>query len=121
MEKEAFENVWTFGGNQYLENGQDTDDGRIINAGGLSYGPYWSVPAGNYRIEIAGEQILNNVQVIVYSQRGGCGHEVQWMEGTEDVLNLSLQLNEDVQDLEICLRNDMQDAVKVKGIRLIRE
>ena len=79
------------------------------------------MPAGNYRIEIAGEQILNNVQVIVYSQRGGCGHEVQWMEGTEDVLNLSLQLNEDVQDLEICLRNDMQDAVKVKGIRLIRE
>ena len=46
---------------------------------------------------------------------------MQWMEGTEDVLNLSLQLNEDVQDLEICLRNDMQDAVKVKGIRLIRE
>ena len=43
------------------------------------------------------------------------------MEGTEDVLNLSLQLNEDVQDLEICLRNDMQDAVKVKGIRLLRE
>lgn len=118
MARSELQNVWTFGKNRYLQNGEDEEDGRVLYAGGLSFGPYWSIPAGNYSILIEGEDILDKTQVVVYSQGGGCGHDFRLTESTEDSLVLSLQLKEDVDDLEICVRNIAEDAVRLKSIRV---
>lgn len=121
MERSDFcQNVWTFGGNQYLENGGDVDDGRILNSNGLSFGPYWRVPGGNYIVTVEGKQILDKTEIIIYSQKGTYHHDFQVIDSSEDRMVMSLSLIEDdVDDLEICVRNISDVPIHLEKISLL--
>lgn len=59
-----------FTSNQYLIEGNDKDGRRTINQRGMSYGPYWFIPAGNYKIIIEGENLKDTVCLDVCSNGG---------------------------------------------------
>lgn len=119
MKKTDFQNVWTFGENRYLENGEDTQDGRIVNPGGRSFGPFWKIPAGNYIVTIEGNQISDKAEVVVFSEGGKVRHDYQIIDYSDDMLMLSLSLTDNgVDNLEISIWNGAQEAMELKCITL---
>lgn len=94
------------------------DRWRIIFAGGLSYGPYWSVPAGQYTIEITGVDIPDNLDVMIYSEHGEVCHDYKMTDRNDSEIEILIDLPADVSDLEICLKNNSDVSVNVKGINL---
>lgn len=122
MKKTDFQNVWTFGENRYLENGEDVEDGRIVNPEGRSFGPFWKIPAGNYIVTIEGEQIPDQTDVVVFSEGGKVKHDYQVMDRSDDILRLSLSLTgEGVENLEISIWNHSQEPMKLKCITVDRD
>lgn len=119
MQKSDFRNVWAFGENRYLENGEDTEDGRIVNPGGRSFGPFWKIPAGNYIVTIEGEQLLDKAEVVVFSEGGTVKHDYKMIERSDDTLVLSLALTgQGVGNLEISVWNQAQEPMKLKCISI---
>lgn len=109
---------WAFGGNQYLQegSGQDTENGRILYPGGLSFGPYWMVPAGTWEITIEGEQ-LEGTDILVYSQRGERYHDFE-LEKRDKQITINLPLAEDVEDLEIVIRSTSNKNILLKQMSI---
>jgi hypothetical protein len=117
---ELFNAVWEFGDNQYIDSasGEDTDEGRVIYPCGLSYGPYWPVPVGNYNILIMGYNLTPEVEIIVYSGHGATYHDFDITNWTSETISINLTLNENVEDLEICIRNNSSGNVLLTSIEL---
>lgn len=117
MEKSDFRNVWTFGENRCLENGEDTQDGRIVNPGGRSFGPFWNISAGNYIVTIEGDRRLDKDEVAVFSENGKVSHNYEIVETSNDTFTLSLSLTgEGVDNLEVSVWNGAQEPMKLKSI-----
>lgn len=119
LQQSGFYYVWNFGDNLYMGEGEgeDTEDGRILYADGLSYGPYWEVSSGNYKVSIAGEG-LENANIIIYSQHGELYHDFQIEHSSDSEIDITLPLENDVSDLEIVIRNDSEDSIKIKSMEL---
>lgn len=112
--------IWNFGDNIALSKngGQDTQNGRELYSGGLSYGPYWRVPKGNYFITIEGEGLQEGVGVTIYSKRGAMNHNFEIISKNESEIRISIFLDKDVEDLEICIKNNLADTVLIKNMQL---
>lgn len=112
--------AWNFGDNQYMskEAGLDTEDGRELYPGGLSYGPYWSVPKNKYNIIITGADIPEGLDVIIYSQRGKLPHDFKIKSRTNTEIHIDISFDADIADLEICLKNNTGETVLLKGIEI---
>ncbi len=111
--------VWTFGRNKHLGDGEDTADGRILYQNGLSYGPYWSAPKGNYEVEILGDGFSENTEIVIYSEGGSVYHEFQIVRKTEKDVIISLLLENNVDDIEIVITNSSENSIKLNSIKLI--
>lgn len=111
---------WNFKDNLYLsENGGlDTENGREIYPGGLSFGPYWSVPKGKYMITIQGEQMQSGLEVFIYSQHGGLWHDFETLSRSSSEIKISISLSENVEDLEICIKNNTDSTGLLKGMEI---
>jgi len=122
LDKKFFDLSWTFGNNQYMNegNGVDTEEGRLLFAHGYSYGPYWWVPAGDASVEISGEN-LDKTWIVVYSQYGNLQHSFQIESQTSEQIRLSLPLHEDVDTLEILVQNNSEENILLKEIKLTYE
>lgn len=118
IDKHELYNHWSFGNNEYIENGEDTESGRCINPGGLSFGPYWKVPAGNYNIEVQGINISNGVDIDVYYRKGENHCDFSIDSRDDKTIKISVKLPTDVDDLEIVIRNNSDREVIMKEIVL---
>lgn len=109
-----------FGDNLYLsENGgMDTENGREIYPGGLSYGPYWRLPKGKYIITIEGENLSENLEIIIYSMYGELYHDFEVLNFDSSEIKLNISFDEDVDNLEVAIRNTVESTVLVKSIEL---
>lgn len=113
-------NTWLFHDNQYLQNGQDDGNGvRIIYPGGFSYGPYWNVPSGDYRITILGKK-LDKADIEVYSHEGREYHDYKVVSNNDGKLLLSAHLEEEVSNLEIAVKNNTEENIELYLIELRR-
>ena len=108
---------WKYENNMYLINGEDRADGRYISADGISYGPYWSVPAGRWKITIVGDDIADKTDISVYSNQGTQHYQYDLM-AYNDRLELFISLNEDVQDLEIAIKNISNEEVRLNRLSI---
>lgn len=107
-----------FSDNLYLQNGQDDENGvRSVFSGGLSYGPYWEVPADRYEITINGNN-LDKAEFVIYSQRGTAYHNFTIESQTSERSVLSIALEEDIEDLEIVVRNNSENIIQLYSIEM---
>lgn len=112
--------TWIFSGNQYLvENtGIDTDEGRILYTGGLSYGPRWNIPDGQYEIEISGEALSSDVNVAIYGDYGQIMFEHTEMFRDNSVIRLYFKAEEATDNLEILITNNSGENIILKSINM---
>lgn len=115
-----FNLTWNFGNNQYISDngGTDAENGRELYSSGISYGPYWTVPAGNYNITIVGNELTNAVDIALYSGHGTVHYDYTVINSSESQIVLNLSLDQDTSDLEIYIKNNTQNTIYLKEIRL---
>ena len=110
-----------FTGNQYLIEGNDEDGRRTIHPGGISYGPYWFIPIGDYRITIDGVNLKDTVSFDVYSD-GGAVHRDFFVENiTDDRIEIALSTDEDIARLEIAVENISSADVIMNNLTIEKE
>lgn len=118
MEKsELCQESWQFSDNEYLMNGEDKRDGRHIYPGGLSYGPYWNVPAGQWLVTISGKSLSTEDEDIqIYSQGGKTRYEYSVNDISENKIELQINLDGDVENLEIVISNPNNQELILDGL-----
>ncbi len=106
LEEEVISPVWCykFGDGRNVRDGRDEDGKRIIHANGLSYGPYVSLPAGYYSVEIKGSGLLNT-GIDVYSEFGADKSHRFTVEKSDVFIRIHITLTTDVNNLEILISN----------------
>ena len=119
--KKLNRNIWRFGNGTYLSDGTDTDDGRLLYPGGLSYGPYWFAPSGSYNLTITGEDLSDMTEVIIYSQYGALYHDFDVISKSDTEIQVQLLLDKDVDNLEILVRNTAEREIMLRSIELNHE
>lgn len=111
--------TWTFGNNKYLDGGLDNENERTLYPNGLSYGPYWQVPAGKWRITISGEG-LEKTDVFVYSQYGQLYHEFE-IEKSNNQISVLLFLPDASSNLETVVRNTSDQNIQLTQMDIRKE
>lgn len=112
-----FSLTYQFSQNQYLDNGEDINGLRNIYSGGLSYGPYWNIPSGTYKIVIRGANLLNLLPEI-YSGGGSTFYEFDILSQTEDSIEMIISIEQDANNLEIVIRNELDGTISLSEITL---
>lgn len=119
MEKEELGRyIWQFGNDAYLNNGTDTESGRLLYPGGLSYGPYWAVPHGIYEVTISGEGMSDGAGIVLYSQGGQFYHDFEVVSRSDAKIQLQVSLPDDVDNLEIMISNNADKEIMLRSIEL---
>ena len=114
---------FTFGENQWLENGQDVDGHRELYVGGVSFGPYQTFWPGNHDVVIRGEN-LQHAQAFCVSNNGTELIELlpEYQSSTE--LRYTFVLDKKTELLETVVRNmsdDPDPAVILDEIQIRRK
>lgn len=105
-----------FGDGRWLENGEDDEDGvRILYQEGLSYGPYFEAPAGEYAVRIKGEG-LDRAELLICSKESTYFYDFATEENTGTEAVLGVRLLEDEADLQVAVRNHGEEPVKLTAI-----
>ena len=106
LEEAVISPVWCykFGDGRNVRDGRDKDGKRILHANGLSYGPYVSLPAGYYSVEIKGSELLNT-GIDVYSEFGADKSHRFTIEKSDVFIRIHITLTTDVNNLEILISN----------------
>lgn len=112
---ELNESIWRFGDGAYINDGIDTENGRLLYPGGLSFGPYWPIPHGTYKLVISGENMTDKTEVSIYSEYGLTYHDFEIVNRSDDEIQINLYLLNDVADLEISVRNNADDEILLKS------
>lgn len=103
-------------GDQCVNNGEDLEDGtRRLYADGLSYGPYWSIPAGKYHVVITGSN-LESCEVYSYSDKGNEVHTIEDISVSGGLISFTLIISKDSTSLEILVHNTSSENVDLSGI-----
>ncbi len=100
---------------KWLENGEDQDGIRTLFASGLSYGPYFEAPKGEYEIRIAGEG-LGRAEILICSKESTYFYEFETKELTDESAVIGLTLPENEADLQVAVRNLSEEPVRLTGI-----
>lgn len=104
--------------NKYLINGEDNADGRVIHQDGISYGPYMSIPAGKYRLEIIGNGLERSVNDIFNS-----GELIPFtiIDYTDSRIVYNFELTKTVKNIEFRVANKSKDNINLKSIIVKRQ
>ena len=107
---------------RYLAEGEDVEGIRYLYEDGVSYGPYVSLEAGNYKVIIDGEGLescycdLNSNEAANIPENGILAYERESANDRRVVF--SLTLTERVHDLEIRIYNLSTDTVVLKELQI---
>ena len=109
---------WEFANNIFIDssNGQDTEKGREIYPGGISYGPYWNIPKGKYDVVIDGVNIPQDVNIAIYSQKESYNFNI--VSRSKARINIEVSFEEEISGLEIVIKNNSQETVILKNIQI---
>lgn len=107
------------GNSEYLTNGEDTNNGRILHKNGISYGPYLTITEGQYCVTVEGENLWE-LYFDVYSQSGD---EILPIEDSlieNDKIQYKFRLDKSYTDLELRFSNSSDMDKCIKHIYLTR-
>lgn len=103
--------------NQYLNNGEDTGSGRVINTGGISYGPYLSLNKGKYKVTIIGEN-MNSTSYDVSYDGGKNLLPTEEINRNDTQIEYNIMLDDTLSDLEFRIRNNSDTNIKIEQVIL---
>lgn len=101
--------------NQYLKNGEDSNMGRILKPGGVSYGPYAALGNGIYTVTITGRNLEKVSYDITYNE-GKNKIEIKELEKNNEKIVVKFTLKEELKDFEFRVFNNNQEAIIVNSI-----
>lgn len=92
---------------------------KILKSGGMIYGPYKKLKAGNYKVTFQGDN-LENCNFDVWSSNLKMSFETKSVIVTKKQISCIITLESDVPDLEMRLYNQSDTKVKFEGIKIER-
>lgn len=114
---------FTFGENQWLNNGQDVDGHRELYVGGVSFGPYQTFWPGNHEVVIRGDN-LQHAQAFCVSDSGAEIIELLPEHQSSTELRYTFVLEKKTELLETIVRNmsdDPDSTVILEEIQIRRK
>lgn len=102
-----------------VNNGNTENGVRTIMPGGMSYGPYWIVPSGNYVLTLTGAG-LDNSTITISSQGTGYSETIIFDSSTilNDQLSVEVNISKDINDLEVLVQNIGETNIELYEIKL---
>ena len=101
-----------FENNKYITKGKDTKNGRIIEPGGISYGPYYTLEDGTYALTITGENIKSLDYDICFNNAQDFVNIIN-IEKYDDCVEIIFKSNTKIENVEFRAKNST-DAVSTK-------
>lgn len=118
LDTESLEQIWEFGDNFALSNGEDTEEGRVVYPQGRSYGPFWTVPAGDYIVEINGENFNDELLIRLYTDQGTVEYDYNLIEQTDTGITIEFTLDETVLNFEVSIENDSEEDILLTKLEI---
>ncbi len=106
----------SFDWNICVSNGFDKDGIRNLDYDGSSYGPYWHLQKGSYKIEIKGED-LEGAEINLYSAKGSVNYPFDELRSDDKIL-LRFTLPSDVDNFEIYIKNKKKKTLRMTSLQL---
>lgn len=97
----------------FLIDGYDEGGLRYLNKNGISFGPYIKLPAGEYMVEITGDNLLN-ADFLCYS--GSAGYPLTESIRTENKVILNFILTDTADNFEFSVRNTQEEIIVLENI-----
>ncbi len=110
--------VYSFTGNN-IKAGYDVDGNRFLEPNGRSYGPYWTVLPGSYKVIIEGDG-LYQAQIEVYSHFG----EVQYpftSNISDTKIELKFSIPKATSNFEVLVKNESEKIMTLSSFVLTTE
>ena len=95
---------FVFGENQWVENGEDIGDHRVLYEGGVSRGPYQTLWPGKYEIVIEGNNLSETEVRCAYGEESRSIY-IAPLEQNDELLKYEFELTEKVYDNELWIKN----------------
>lgn len=95
---------FVFGENQWVENGEDVGDRRVLYEGGVSHGPGQTLWPGKYEIMIEGNNLSETEVRCAYGEESRSIY-IDPLEQNDNVLKYEFELTEKVYDNELWVKN----------------
>ncbi|GAA4296428.1 hypothetical protein GCM10023142_35140 [Anaerocolumna aminovalerica] len=103
--------------NEYLINGDDTENGRKLRNNGVSFGPYISLSKGTYMVSIKGVNLDKaNYDVCYENGKNTVQHNEIYIDS--NLINYEFTLEQDVIALEIRVMNNQEEDIIINNIIL---
>lgn len=104
--------------NKYISNGYDTNDGRVLNASGISFGPYINLSRGIYKIEISGENLEKTDYDICFNQgQDKLNLQEEFRDNNKIIFHFELETN--IQKFECRIFNRSDEDIEIKKITIL--
>jgi len=111
-------NRYTFG-DGYVDTGVEKDGARYLFANGSSFGPFWTMPKGTYRVVAYGSN-LALCDVSAHSLSNRLRHKISDFTAQEDQLSFTVTIEEDTFTFEVCILNQSPDEARLDYIDFTR-
>lgn len=101
----------------WMNNGEDNlqDGKRYIFSGGISFGPYAYLEAGNYHITITGTN-LDECSFASHSDQGNTPRSITDISQSNNKVEYNISLPEDVYDIEFLVLNQGNTTVALEEL-----
>ena len=114
---------FVFGENQWVENGEDIGERRVLYEGGVSHGPGQTLWPGKYEIVIEGNGLSETEVRCAYGEESRSIY-IDPLEQTDNLLKYEFELTEKVYDNELWIKNVSEapdskveiDSISIKRI-----
>ena len=103
--------------NLNIVNGSPINEGRILHANGLSYGPYIKLEAGEYRLYITQDGMLDS-ELNITADKGEYAVEFEYNSKVDNVLTYNFKLDENMENIEFVIQNSKENNIIVKKMIL---
>lgn len=112
MEKENIYTCLSFKDACHNEKAYNENGTRFLTKGGLSFGPYISLDAGTYEVEIIGSNLENAVYTAYTTNSDG--YMIDTVELNENKGVFKVHVNAPAESFEFCIRNASDELIEIR-------
>lgn len=97
-----------------VANGYDTEQGRILHEEGISYGPYMTLPAGEYKVLINGQGLEHCFYTVA--------PDIAILEQnhTDYIIEYEFSLNQERDNIEFYVNNTGTEDIIIQSITIFK-
>jgi hypothetical protein len=110
---------FSFGDNRWMRNGHDEGDVRILDKGGVTFGPYMEFYKGDYQVTVQGKG-LSVTDVSVTCDNGKKTIPIRKEMISDDRIRYSFHCDQDYANGETVLANQSDQDIAIDSIRIER-